>query len=391
LRVCHLGKFYPPATGGIETHVRTLARAQAALGARVWVVCVNHRDRRWRDVTWSTLATTPTADEWDGPVRVTRLGRRATLARLEFCPGLPALLAGLNRSRVDLLHLHAPNPTMLLALAALQPRLPLVVTYHSDVIKQKLLAMAIRPFEHRVFGRAAVILSTSPAYPEGSAFLKGYRDKLEALPLGIDLAPYLHPGEAAREHARRLRREHSQPLWLAIGRLVYYKGLEVAIRALASVPGRLMVIGHGPLREDLTRLAHQVGVADRVVWRPRVDGEELVGAYHAATAFWFPSNERSEGFGLVQVEAMASGCPVLNTAIPGSGVAWVSRDGETGLTVPVNDPAALARQARRLLDEPGLRERLAAGGRERACKEFGHALMGARSLEIYRRVGNGSR
>src|SRR5205814_697475 len=106
--------------------------------------------------------------------------------------------------------------------------------------------------------------------------------------------------------------------------------------------------------------------AHRVVFLGDLPCRQIVPYYLAATAFWFPSNARSEAFGLVQVEAMASGCPVINTAIPGSGVAWVSRHDESGLTVPMNDPLALARAARRLLDEPGLRERLASGGRERA-------------------------
>ncbi len=386
IRICHLGKFYPPANGGMETHVRTLARAQADLGAEVHVVCVNHLDAVGRDVTWSTFARTETTEEYDGPVRITRLGRRASVARLDVCPGLPGMLAACRRPAVDLLHLHVPNPTMLLALAVLSPRSPLVVTYHSDVVKQKLLRHAVWPFEYRILRRAAVILSTSAMYPPGSATLQRHIGKVRALPLGIDLGPYLTPSPAAREHARRMGEEYGKPLWLAVGRLVYYKGLHNAIRALREVPGKLLVIGQGPLGGELRRLAAEMGVAERVIWRERAGEDELIGAYHAATALWFPSTDRSEGFGLVQVEAMASGCPVINAAVPHSGVSWVSRDGATGLTVPVNDPEALARAAVRLVEEPGLRERLATGAVRRAVNEFDQALMGRRSLDVYHGV-----
>jgi rhamnosyl/mannosyltransferase len=365
--------------------VRTLARAQAELGAKVSVVCVNHLDRRGRDVTWEPLAQTDTVEEWDGPVRVTRLGKWGTLARLDVCPGLPGALRGL-RDEADVLHLHAPNPTMTLALAAVRPRAALVVTHHSDVIRQRLLGRVFRPFERLVYGRAAGILCSSPLYAEGSALLRGYPEKLGVLTFGIDLRPFLEPSAAAREHAGRLRREHGEPLWLSVGRLVYYKGLHNAVRALAEVPGRLLVIGEGPAKAGLQRLAAAAGVADRIVWRGHVSADELVGAYHAATALWFPSNARSEGFGLVQVEAMASGCPVINAAIPASGVAWVSRHAETGLTVAVDDAPALAAAARRLVDEPGLRERLAEGGRRRAVSGFDDRLMGLRSLHMYRQA-----
>src|SRR5690242_9288412 len=192
LRVCHLAKFYPPAPGGIESHVRALARAQAAAGAKVRVLCVNHSDRRGRDVTWEPLARTATAEEWDGPVRVTRLGKWGNLARLDVCPRLPAALRRLG-GEADLLHLHAPNPTMTLALAALRPRGRLVVTHHSDVVRQRLLGRVFRPFERLVYGRADGLLSDSPPYQEGSPLLGRFADKVSVLPLGIDLGPYLAP------------------------------------------------------------------------------------------------------------------------------------------------------------------------------------------------------
>jgi rhamnosyl/mannosyltransferase len=384
LRVCHLGKYYPPSAGGMETHVRTLARAQAALGADVRVVCVNDAPRR--GLAARLVRRTPTVEEWDGPVRLTRVGRWASLARMDLCPGLVGVLRGLRREAPDVLHLHTPNPTMLLGLVALWPGAPLVVTHHSDVIKQRMLRYAVGPFERLVYGRAGRLLATSAAYVGGSAVLRRYPDKVQDLPLGLELAPYLEPSAAARQHAAKLRAKYTGPLWLAVGRLVYYKGLHVALEALPRVPGTLVVIGTGPLADALRRQAEQLGVAGRVVWQGHATDEEVAGAYHAATALWLPSCARSEGFGLVQVEAMASGCPVLNTALPHSGVAWVSRDGESGLTVPVADPEALAAAARRLLAEPGLRERLAAGGRQRARAEFGHEVMARRSLEVYREV-----
>ena len=168
--------------------------------------------------------------------------------------------------------------------------------------------------------------------------------------------------------------------------MIYYKGLPVALAALRDVPGKLLIIGTGPLEAELKAKAAELGVADRVIFQGHASADQLAGAYRAATALWFPSSARSEGFGLVQVEAMASGCPIINTAIAGSGVPWVCRHEQEGLTVPVNDPAALAAAANRLLAEPGLREKLVAGGQARAAAEFDHRVMAERSLAIYREV-----
>ena len=384
MRICHLGKFYPPASGGIETHLQTLARSQAALGGAVSVLCVNHRDRNGQDVTWRKWAATETVSEMDGEVRLLRSGRIASFARLDLCPDLLEQIKQVVRGGVDLLHMHTPNPTMLIALAILRPRACIVITHHSDVIRQRYLKYLQLPFERAVYRRAGRILSDSPGYAGGSSLLQEFPRRVRDLPLGIDLSPYLEPNSAACEHAGRLRKLHGEPLWLSVGRLNYYKGLDVGIRALREVPGKLLVIGTGPFLAKWQELAKTEGVADRVIWRGHADADELTGAYQAATAFWFPSNARSEGFGLVQVEAMASGCPVINTAIPHSGVSWVSKHMESGLTVPVNDPKALATAARRLLEEPGLREQLGRAGVERAQRDFNQALMAERSLAFYR-------
>jgi len=366
--VCHLGKYYPPAPGGIESHVRTLATAQAALGLSVRVLCVNHE-----------VGSTRT--DHDAGVEVTRMGRAAKASKLDLCPELVAALRGVE---ADFLHLHVPNPTMILALLRARPKARLVVTYHSDVIKQKVLGALFRPLERLAYRRVSAILPTSPDYAGGSRFLRSYGDRLRVLPHGIELDEYLNPSQADRDEAEVIRAAHPGPLWVGCGRLVYYKGFLNAVRALTRVAGTLILVGEGPERPALEAEAARLGVADRVVFAGRAP--RLAPFYLAADAFWFPSNARSEAFGLVQVEAMASGCPVINTAIPHSGVAWVSRHDREGLTVPMDDPAALADAANRLISEPGLRDRLADAARRRAREEFDHRVMAERSLDIYREI-----
>jgi rhamnosyl/mannosyltransferase len=308
--------------------------------------------------------------------------------KLDFCP---QVVDALRRVKADVLHMQVPNPTMILALLAARPRPPLVVTYQSDVVVQKLRAAVFRPLERLLYRRVRVILPSSPTYPGGSAFLRPYADRIRVLPMGIDLKPYIEPSEADRARAAQVREAHGRggPFWLCAGRLVYYKGFVNALRALTRVKGRLVLIGNGPDEPLLRAEAGRLGVADRVDFLGALPYLEIVPYYLAADAFWFPSNARSEAFGLVQVEAMASGCPVINTAIPHSGVSWVSQHEESGLTVPVNDVSALAAAAWRLLEEPGLRDRLVAGGRRRAVAEFDHRVMAERSLEYYRMVLEG--
>lgn len=373
VRVCHLGKYYPPAPGGIESHVHTLVHAQASLGASVTVACINH------------LAG-PTTVEHDGGVEVLRLRRTGTLAKFDLCPDLGKHLARID---ADLLHIHVPNPTMLLGLIQTRPRKPVVVTYHSDIIRQRVLGALFRPIERLAYRHVRAVVTTSPLYPGGSPFLQPYGDMLHVVPHGIDLSAYLEPSPAALAEAERIRVDlgRGEPIWVSAGRHVYYKGFVHAIRALTRVPGRLILIGDGPEQPALRAEAERLGVAERVLFRGVLPHYlDLVPYYLAADAYWFPSNARSEAFGLVQVEAMACGCPVINTDIPHSGVPWVSLHEQTGLTVPINDPVALADAAQRLLNEPGLRDRLADGARRRAIEEFDHRVMAQRSLDIYDRV-----
>jgi glycosyltransferase involved in cell wall biosynthesis len=369
LRITHLGKFFHPAHGGIEQTVRSLAHAQARIGCSVRVICMDHE--------WGRA----TRVEQDGPVEIVRVRRAASFGKIDYCPDLPRVL---RNSQADLLHLHTPNPTMILGLMLSGDRRPLVVTHYSDVVKQRLRRLLFSPMERACYDRARLVLSVSSPYVAGSKVLRRYIDRVAVLPIGLELAPFLAPAPEVRARSDHLKRSYPGPLWFFCGRLVYYKGLETALLALRSVPGTLLIAGDGPWRTHLERFSARLDLKDRVQFLGKVPRDEDLAAYYLASeAFWFPSNARSEAYGLVQIEAMASGCPVINTAIPHSGVPWVSRHEETGLTVPVDDPAAFAGAALRLLNEPGLHDRLAASARARAISEFHCDAMGSRSKELY--------
>ena len=287
---------------------------------------------------------------------------------------------------MDVWHLHTPNPAMMLAVLAVRTARPLVITHHSDIVKQRLLRIGFGPVERAAYRRAAGVLVGSCGYRNGSSLLQRLGDTVRVVPFGLDLDPFQSPSPAAVSYAGDLRARHPGPLWIAVGRLIYYKGLHVALAALKQVPGTLLVSGTGPLADELKRQAVDLGVADRVAWLGRTTADQLVGCYQAATALWFPSVARSEGFGLVQVEAMASGCPVVNTAITGSGVPEVCRHELKGPTVPVADPAEFAAAANRLLTEPRLRGRLSAGGLKRAAAEYDWRVMADRTVGVYGEV-----
>ncbi len=258
----------------------------------------------------------------------------------------------------------------------------LVVTYHSDMVRQKFLGAMFEPLLHLALRRSAAIIVTSPNYLSTSSVLARHRDKCVVIPLGIPLEEF---GSDEAESVAEVRERHGDRLIVSVGRLVYYKGFEYLIRAMSQVRGKLLIVGEGPLHRALRTLAAELQIADRVVFMGKIDHQLLVSCYHAAKVFAMPSILRSEAFGLVQVEAMAAGLPVVNTQID-SGVPYVSLDGQTGLTVPPRDPDALACAINRLLDDDNLRGSFGRAARIRAEQEFSVEVMAARTLSLYDKV-----
>jgi rhamnosyl/mannosyltransferase len=290
----------------------------------------------------------------------------------------------LRQERPDIAHLHFPYPLGDAAQALFGRARRTVITYHSDIVRQKGLLRFYAPLLRRTLARAGAVIATSPRYVETSAFLAPLADRCTVIPYGIDAERFLAADPAA---VAAIRAQHPGPLVLFVGQLRYYKGVDYLIRALAGVPGARALLAGGESsrrKAELEALAQSVGVAERIVFLGQQDAA-LPALYHAADLFVLPSIERSEAFAIVQLEAMAAGRPVVSCDV-GTGVAWVNQHETTGLVVPPRHPEALAAAINRLLGDPALRARLGAAGRARVLAHFTHARMVAEIEALYARL-----
>ena len=350
--------------GGIETHVATLCNRLCG-DVDVEVVVASERDQGM-------------SERLNG-VSVTRVPTKAVLFSTPVCP---RLLKEIRNSHADIVHLHLPNP--LASLTFLMSRNPaaLVITYHSDTVRQRALELISRPLLHAILRRSSAIIATSPHYRDSSPMLRKYRQRTVVIPYGIDTQQF----ETCRlQEMEAVRRQFGSPLVIAVGRLVYYKGFEYLIRAMHTVEARLVIIGDGPLRSQLCNLTTKLNLTGKVAFLGEIDNSRLPAFYKASDLFVLPSVARSEAFGIVQIEAMAAGLPVINTDLD-SGVPFVSRHEVTGITVPACDDIALAHSIKQLLKDRHRCSIYGEAGRSRARKEFCAQKMTSRTLDLYRKV-----
>ncbi|MBS0571455.1 MAG: glycosyltransferase [Proteobacteria bacterium] len=381
MRILHLGKFFPPHPGGIERFVADLAAAQAAQGMSVRVLA-HAEPGSWRSQHLRA-----------GDVDVDLAACHGQFVYAPVSPAFPRLLArAIREFQPDVLHIHVPNTSAFWAmLSPAARRIPWIVHWHADIpldSRRRALRMAYRlykPWEQALLRRARAVIATSQAYADSSAALAPWRDKVRVVPIGLPAAP---TGEAAPSidwPAAGLR-------LLAVGRLSYFKGFDVLLRALKQVPeASLVLIGGGECDMSLRALARELDVAARVRFTGRLDMDAtgqalLVSAYANADVFCLPSTERAEAFGIVLLEAMRAGLPVVASDIPGSGAGFVVQDGETGTLVPPNDASALATALRRLAADAKLRQRYGETGRRRFQREFTLERVTPRVSDLYRQV-----
>ncbi len=373
MRIVQVAPFFAPHAGGVESHVRALAREFAREGHEVTVVTARY-DR-----------ALPAVEEREG-YRVLRTRSLGVLLNTPLDVGTGRVLRHL---RPDVVHLHYPPPlTSFFAARALDASgVPVCLTYHCDLFLSGGVGRLVAGLYQRAFlpptlRRVDRVIVHTQSYGTTSATLRGR--SLEIIPSAVDLErfrPGIDPGPLRAELRLTGRR-----VLVFTGRLVPHKGVDVIVQALRELPEEvtLVVIGAGPRLPDLVRLARRIGVETRVRFCPRVSDDDLPRYLALGDAFVFPSQNRLEGFGLAVAEAMASGLPVVIADVPG--VREVIEDGREGLLAEPLLAEDLAEKIRRILADPELARRMGAAARRRAEERYAVGEVARQLIRLYERL-----
>lgn len=368
MRVLHVFKtYYPDSFGGVERTIHSIAKGALAHGIASEVLSLS-RDPAGHTVEFA--------------------GHMAHKARLDFefastgfsfdvISRFKALSA-----EADIVHYHFPWPFMDMLHVLHPPKKPTIVTYHSDIVKQKFLLQLYKPLMHRFLGGVDRIVATSPNYLESSEVLNRYRQKTEIIPIGLDDADYPRASENLKN---TWQARFPKPFFLFVGVLRYYKGLHTLIDAARHVDADILIAGEGPMEEELKAQATRAGLAN-VHFIGAVSDLDKAALLELCKAFVFPSHLRSEAYGLSLVEAAMFAKPMICCEI-GTGTSFVNKDGETGIVVPPQDAVALAQAMTALQDDPHMVASFSANALARYRQELQAATMVEKYCRLYRSLG----
>lgn len=358
LRVLQANKLYYPVTGGIERVVQQIAEGLDEKMDMKVLVC----QQKGKTVT-----------ERVNGVWVRRAASLGVLSSLPISFSFFWQLKKLSKD-MDVIHFHTPFPLGDLACLLSGYKGKVVVWWHSDIVRQKKMMKLYRPVMEAFLKRADVIIVATKGHIEGSAYLKPYRKKCVVIPFGVEKKIYDESTqwlESKKQQTDGEEKEGDREIrFLFVGRLVYYKGCEVLLKAFRNVKNaRLIMVGNGPLLEELEKFTERHGLEKKVEFLGNISEEELQEQYKTCDVFVLPSTLRSEAFGLVQIEAMAYGKPVINTSLP-SGVPYVSLHMVTGLTVKPGNVKELAAAMNWMTDHPEERLRMGRKARQRVEQKY---------------------
>ncbi|AVU78495.1 glycosyltransferase family 4 protein [Pseudomonas sp. FP1154] len=364
MRVLHFYKTYlPDSMGGIEQVIFQLCDSSDRLGI---------------DNTVLTLSNDPAP----GPISIRQ--HKVHQARMDFQLASTGFSYSVFKkfrelaAEADVINYHFPWPFMDLVHFCSALKKPYVVTYHSDIVRQRHLLKLYRPLMRRFLNGADRIVAASPNYVHTSDVLKEYRDKTQIITYGLNKASY--PQRDA-ERIAQWKAKLGERFFLFVGVMRYYKGLHILLDALKGVDYPVVIVGAGPLEKELHAQAQALGLRN-LHFLGRLDDEDKVALLELSYAIVFPSHLRSEAFGISLLEGAMYGKPMISSEI-GTGTSYINIHNETGLVVPPSNPEAFREAMRTLWDNPAQAREMGIRAEERYRQLFTSEEMGRKWLQLY--------
>lgn len=370
MRILHLTKYYPPQLGGIEIATFDIVEGINEKGIRSDVLCAN--------------TTNKTVVENNSNHTIYRTSTLYSAFSTSFSSSLISTLNKI-KSQYDIIQVHMPNPMAMLAVFLTRPKATIILHWHNDIIRQKQLYFFIKPLERWLLRKAVAIVGTSQQYLDTSVPLQPFLEKSIAIPLGIDTNRLIINEKRLAE----IKAEYQgKKIVFSLGRLIYYKSFDVLIDAAKYLEDDTMILigGIGKLKDQLAEQIVQNNLSHKVKLLGRISDEDMACYYQLCDVFCLSSSKRAEGFGLVLLEAMYFGKPLVSTNILGSGSTWINQHEQTGYIVPINNSEAIATAVKDILKDPVKYASFSKNAKERFHQYFTKNFMIDTFEKLYRKV-----
>lgn len=369
MRILQIGKFYP-FSGGIERVMYDLADGLSVNGVHCDILCANVAGNNDKKIFVNENFCIYTTQG---------------CAKIMSTIISPSMIFMLKRIMNDynIIHIHHPDPMAALSLYLSGFNGTVILHWHSDIIKQKKALYFYSILQNWLLKRCALIITTSPLYMMGSPYLSDYKSKCISIPIGVEKEPLMDENDILK-----IRQQYAgKKIIYSLGRLIYYKGYEYLVDAAMYLDNTYIVLigGGGEMYDILDEKIRSQGLNEKVKLLGRIPDEMMAKYYQACDLFCLSSIERTEAFGIAQIEAMSFGKPVVATRIPGSGVSWVNEDGVTGVNVECKDSKGLAEAFKKILSDNVLYSKYSKGALNRYQTLFTKSSMIGNVLNLYRK------